>query len=280
MSLKGQLRPNLPYKYQHIPSLQSCHFPAPSYMVTGFGHWRILMLVLSCLVPNYHKWLVWISRTFDRGTNRYRYHCRFSSICDTIRAFDRQNIDITDSNKGWVMSLDLLLTESTLLLQTSLLFLAEPLFLFEAQPLLLATGDFKSTVWNWLRISWHNQHEEATHGPQIKIMFLDPLGPWATSFCQRLSSSRRSLSTSSNRSRSTWWELAQESSFVSLYIDQGKILGPQPPQLHTQALPTLHKGSKLRAITCWMLASHVNSVIIHASILCVESASSHLRLCL
>ena len=58
-------------------------------------------------------------------------------------AFDRQNIDITDSNKGWVMSLDLLLTESTLLLQTSLLFLAEPLFLFEAEPLLLATGEFK-----------------------------------------------------------------------------------------------------------------------------------------
>jgi len=34
--------------------------------------------------------------------------------------------------------------ESTPLLQACLLFLAEPLFLFEAELLLLATGDFKS----------------------------------------------------------------------------------------------------------------------------------------
>ena len=61
-------------------------------------------------------------------------------------AFERHSIDIIDSNSGFIMFLDLLLRESTLLLQTSLLFLAKPLFLFEAEPLLLATGDFNSTV--------------------------------------------------------------------------------------------------------------------------------------
>ena len=110
------------------------------------------------------------------------------------------------------------------------------------------------------------------------IFYWDPGNP--PSFCKRVSSSSRSLSSSSrrslsssNRRRSSWWQLGSWVENLAWFPSMN--INPSTP--HKPFL-------ELRAVKCWSvdksMSIHVNSAIIHVIRLCIDSVSSHLRLCL